>query len=460
MGFWSNVFGRLKNYIFPQAVTEREFHVKPATGQTMERNINLWYAMYINEPPWAVPPVVPMGLPSAICREIARPTLSELTISVAGSERADFINEQVQAAQENLIRQLELGLSVGGIAFKPYIYGNRILVDATSAAAFQPTKFDAAGVCVGGVFREKAQVNDKYYVRLEYHNLEGTKYTIQNKAYNSDRSGAVRDSVPLNTVPDWAEISPEITIDNLDGPLFAYFKPPQSNNVDTDDLTGMSIYGGAVVDLIRRADEQWDLIRWEYESGQRKVIMDGTEATARMFDKRLFEVGPFSRDGNLFQFLEPTIRDSAYYQGLQNILKQIEFQVGLSYGTLSDPQSVEKTATEIRNSKQRMYITIDSIQKALQHVFDTLIYGMDVYATLYNLAPAGDYDVSYDWGDSILEDADAKERERANDRQDLASGIMNDWEYRAKWYGETEEEAKANLPGAEQLTTEQQQEVE
>ena len=107
-----------------------------------------------------------------------------------------------------------------------------------------------------------------------------------------------------------------------------------------------------------------------------------------------------------------------------------------------------------------MFITIDSIQKALQHVFDTLIYGMDVYATLYNLAPAGGYDVSYDWGDSILEDADAKERERANDRQDLASGIMNDWEYRAKWYGETEEEAKANLPGAEQLTTEPQNEVE
>ena len=37
--------GRLKNFIFPQAVTQREFGVKPATGQTMERNINLWFAM-------------------------------------------------------------------------------------------------------------------------------------------------------------------------------------------------------------------------------------------------------------------------------------------------------------------------------------------------------------------------------------------------------------------------------
>ena len=460
MSFISGLFGRLKNFIFPQAVVQREFEVKPVTGLTMERNINLWYAMYINQPPWAIPPVVPLGLPAAICREIARPTLSELAVSIAESTRADYLNEQFQAAQENLLRQLELGLATGGVAFKPYIYGDKILVDGTSAAAFQPTKFDVSGVCVGGVFREKAQVNDKYYVRLEYHSLEGSTYTIQNKAYHSDSSGSVGSAAALNEVPEWADILPEVSIQNVNKPLFAYFKPPQANNVDTDDLTGMSIYGGSVVDLILRADRQWDLIRWEYESGQRKIFMDATEAVARDFDKRLFEIGPFSRGGEFFQQFEPSFRDDALYRGLQNILKQIEFQVGLAYGTLSDPMSVEKTATEIRNSKQRMFITIDSIQKALQHVFDTLIYGMDVYATLYNLAPAGGYDVSYDWGDSILEDADAKTQERANDRQDLASGILNDWEYRAKWYGETEEEAKANLPKSEQMVTEPQDEIE
>ena len=264
----------------------------------------------------------------------------------------------------------------------------------------------------------------------------------------------------MNEVPDWADIPPEVKIENLEGPLFAYFKPPQSNNVDTDDKTGVSVYGGSAVDLIQRADEQWDLIRWEYKSGQRKVIMDGTEATAKMFDDRMFEIGPFSRDGNLFHYLEPVLRDSAYYNGLQNILKQIEFQVGLSYGTLSDPQSVEKTATEVRNSKQRMFVTIDSIQKALQHTFDSLIYAMDVYATLYNLAPAGGYEVTYSWGDSVLDDADAKEKERANDRQDVSMGVMNDWEYRAKWYGEDEATAKKMLPKMEDMTTEGQEETE
>lgn len=394
MSIFTGLWGRLKNFIFPQAVTQREFGVRPATGQTMERNINLWYAMYINQPPWAVPPVVPMGLPAAICRELVRPTLSELTVSIAGSTRAEYCNEQFKAAQENLLRQLELGLAVGGIAFKPYIYGNRVLVDATSAAAFQPTKFDAAGVCVGGVFREKAQVNDKYYVRLEYHNLEGTTYTIQNKAYHSDSSGSVGAAVALSEVSDWVDIQPEVKIENLEGPLFAYFKPPQSNNVDTDDQTGMSIYGGSVVDLIRRADEQWDLIRWEFQSGQRKIFMDATETVARDFDKRLFEIAPFSRDGKFFEQFEPEFRDEPLYRGLQNILKQIEFQVGLSYGTLSDPQSVEKTATEVRNSKQRMFVTIDSIQKALQHTFDSLIYAI--------LSVIG-YILKYSFGVNVLE---------------------------------------------------------
>ena len=259
---------------------------------------------------------------------------------------------------------------------------------------------------------------------------------------------------------DWVDIQPEVKIENLEGPLFAYFKPPQSNNVDTDDQTGMSIYGGSVVDLIRRADEQWDLIRWEFQSGQRKIFMDATETVARDFDKRLFEIAPFSRDGKFFEQFEPEFRDEPLYRGLQNILKQIEFQVGLSYGTLSDPQSVEKTATEVRNSKQRMFVTIDSIQKALQHTFDSLIYAMDVYATLYNLAPAGDYEVTYSWGDSVLDDADAKEKERANDRQDVSMGVMNDWEYRAKWYGEDEATAKKMLPKMEDMNTEGENEIE
>ena len=38
-----------------------------------------------------------------------------------------------------------------------------------------------------------------------------------------------------------------------------------------------------------------------------------------------------------------------------------------------------------------------------------------------------------------------KESERERDRQDVRDGLMQPWEYRLKWYGETEADAKAIL---------------
>lgn len=456
MSILTNIFGRFRNMLFPQAVAEREFGVSPAVSPKMEQNISLWYAMFTGNPPWQTCDVTAVGLPAAICREIARPTLAELTANITGSARAEYLKGCFERAEENFHSALELGLALGGVAFKPYIYGEQLLVDVTGAAAFQPTKFDPSGRCIGGVFRDKpAKVGGKYYIRLESHELDGTTYTIRNKAYYSDASGTVGAEAPLNAVPEWADIQPEIAIQDMSGPLFAYFRPPASNTADANSPCGMSVYGdAATVQLIKQADEQWERLRWEYRSSERKVLMDGTSSTADMFNKRMFELGPFSTSGEFFQYIEPQIRDEAIYRGFQNTLRRIEFNVGLAYGDISDPQTVEKTATEIRNSKQRKYVLIDSIQTALEHTFDSLLYALDTYATLYNLAPAGTYSAAYDWGDSILDDAEKKEQERANDRQDVAMGAMGMLEYRMKHYKEDEATARKMLPKLQDMVDE------
>nr|DAG17568.1 MAG TPA: portal protein [Caudoviricetes sp.] len=462
MGLVNGIVNTVKRFFFPQAVAEREFGVSPAVSLTMEQHIGLWYAMMVNTPPWQNCDVKAVGLPAAICREVARPTLVEFTANITGSKRADYLNENFQTAKENFNRALELGLALGGVALKPYIYGDKMLVDVTGAAGFQPTKFDPSGRCIGGVFKDKPiKVNGTYYVRIESHELNGTTYTIKNKAYYSDSSGSVGADAQLTTIPEWADIEPEVTIENVEGPLFAYFKPPIANTADSNSMCGMSIYGdAATVELIKQADEQWERLRWEYKSSERKVLMDGTSSTADMFNKRLFEVGPFSPNGDFFQHIEPQIRDDAIYRGFQNTLRRVEFNIGLSYGDISDPQTIEKTATEIRSGKQRKYVLISSIQTALEHTFDALIYAMDVYASLYSLAPAGDYEVAYDWGDSILDDQETKDKEFAKDLQLLSAGILNHYEVRMKYKHEDEETAKAALPKMQDMTTEQQQEVE
>lgn len=462
MSFWGNFMNTVRRALFPQAAAEREFGVSPAVSMTMEKYIALWYAMMVNTPPWQDCNVKAVGLPAAICREVTRPTLVEFTANITGSQRADYLNDGFQLAKENFSKALELGLALGGVALKPYIYGDKLLVDMTGAAGFQPTKFDPTGRCIGGVFRDKpVKVNGKYYVRLESHDLTDTTYTIKNKAYYSDSTGSVGAAAPLDVVPEWADIQEEVTIQNMDGPLFAYFKPPIANTADTNSLCGMSIYGdAATVELIKQADEQWERLRWEFKSGERKVLMDGTSSTADMFDKRLFEIGAFTADGDFYKFLNPELRNDAVYKGFQDVLRRIEFNVGLSYGDISDPQTVEKTATEIRSSKQRKYVLISSIQTALEHTFDALIYAMNTYATLYGLAADGEYEVTYDWGDSILDDQETKDKEFARDLQLLSAGIVNDWELRAKYMNEDEETAKAALPKMQDVVTETQQEVE
>lgn len=462
MSFLGNFINTVRRALFPQAVAEREFGVSPAVSMTMEQQIALWYAMLVNTPPWQDCNVKAVGLPAAICREVTRPTLVEFTANITGSQRADYLSDGFRLAKENFGKALELGLALGGVALKPYIYGDKLLVDMTGAAGFQPTKFDPTGRCIGGVFRDKpVKVNGKYYVRLESHDLTDTVYTIKNKAYYSDSTGSVGAPAPLEVVPEWADIQEEVTIQNMDGPLFAYFKPPIANTADTNSLCGMSIYGdAATVELIKQADEQWERLRWEYKSGERKVLMDGNTSTANMFDKRLFEIGAFTADGDFYQFLNPELRNDAVYKGFQDVLRRIEFNVGLSYGDISDPQTVEKTATEIRSGKQRKYVLISSIQTSLEHTFDALIYAMDVYATLYGLAADGEYEVTYDWGDSILDDQETKGNEFARDLQLLNAGIMNDWEFRAKYFNEDEATAKAALPKMQDVVTEPQNVIE
>ena len=68
-----------------------------------------------------------------------------------------------------------------------------------------------------------------------------------------------------------------------------------------------------------------------------------------------------------------------------------------------------------------------------------------------------DVEISIDFDDSIIED---KQSDFARDMQLLNAGIMNDWEFRAKWMNEDESTAKAALPGMEDMTDEEQEEVE
>ena len=90
-------------------------------------------------------------------------------------------------------------------------------------------------------------------------------------------------------------------------------------------------------------------------------------------------------------------------------------------------------------NKQRSFAAVHDIQRALETALNGLFYAMDKLAQLYGLGPAGDWQATYLWHDSILVDED-KAREQM--RQDCRDGAAQWWEYRMRFYGESEAEAK------------------
>ena len=142
----------------------------------------------------------------------------------------------------------------------------------------------------------------------------------------------------------------------------------------------------------------------------------------------------------MFRDWSPAMRDESILRGLNAILRKIEYSCGIAYGSLSDVQESNRTAEEVRASAQRSYATVCDVQNALRTALSGLVDAMDVLASLYNLAPEGDFEISFEFDDSIAADRKTEFEEK---RQLVADGIMAPWEFRMWYFGETEEMAKS-----------------
>lgn len=443
-----------------QSTVKQALKVDIAVSSEMANALQLWSLMYANQAPWLNKDIHSLNLPAAIAGEIARAATIEMQVAVTGSPRADYLAEQLVLVVNRLREQVEKGAAKGGLMIKPYISGRDILVDFVQADMFYPVAFDATGNIVACIFTDQRTVGDKYYTRLELHQVTEAGCLIRNLAFRSTTRDTLGQPVELGAVDAWADLLPEATITGVDRPLYAYFKYPLANNVDPSSPLGVSCYSRAV-DLIKDADVQWSNLLWEFESGQRAIFVDvlafgkDKDGKPRLPNRRLYrtlETG--SADGEMYHEWTPEFREASILSGLDAMLKKIEFNCGLAYGTLSDPAAVEKTATEIAVSKQRTYATIVDTQKALQRALEDLLYAMDTWATLGNLAPRGTYSVAFQFDDSVIVDKDAQFQQ---DARLVGMGIMSKIEFRMRNMGEDEKTAKAKLA---EVQAEQPQEAD
>lgn len=413
-----------------------------ALSDRMIDEINDWKKMLNGEAEWITDYVESLKIESGICREFADVVLSEMETSISVNRLDRIYQRAVTALNENL----QEGLALGAFVLKPI---GPEKAEFVTADKFIPISFDDDGVPTDIAFLTvKRAGENNNFTRFERHYFNNGNLTIENKCYHSQDTSDIGQTCSLEEVPEWAHIAPgPLTYPGMTQMDFGYYRNPVRNRID-GSACGVSIFYDAR-GRIRKADIQGARLDWEYESGERAIHVDnraikqdartGRWGVSRL-NKRLYR-GLNLEDGKdkeLFREYSPEMRDEAYKRGLEETKREIEFIVGLSYGDLSDVQEVEKTAEEIKSSKIRKYNRVNAIQNNLRECLEHFAAGLAFYNGLYTSG----YEFKCKFNDSILTD---EETERQQDRQDVSMGAMSLTEYRAKWYGETEEEAARKI---------------
>lgn len=431
----------------------------------MSKNIEKWSRMYRDEPTNNENGrhIRSMRLAAAIPSEIARMTVLEFDSEITGSARADYLNRHYQDFLRNIRTFVEFACAKGGIIFKPYVSEKEVYFNAVQADAFFPIAFDGSGRITGAVFTERLVIDNAFYTRVEIHNLNKDSYRIVNQAYRSSDKNSVGTQIPLADVSQWADIASEATF-AANFPLFAYFKPAGANHIDPESPLGVSVFSKAV-SLIEDADDLYTQLLWEFESGRRKIFASsdllktdgkGGYLLPSGCDSDVFvSLDGGTRDKELLASVSPEFRDASIKSGLNEILRKIELVCGLAYGVISDVQETDKTATEVKISRQRTYSTICDTQKSLQIALEDYIRAVDFYADFYKLAPKGNYNISFDFDDSVIVDAESEQKIWL---QEVAAGLMSQVEYRMKRYGEIEDQAREWLAKVDPFANEKTEE--
>lgn len=436
---------------------KEEFNIEPVISQSMEQMIEKCFAIYQGKPYWLddADHIKTINFAKAVCSETARLTMLATKITIDGSARAEWLQEQIDSIYHKLRDWVEYGCAYGTVILKPNGKG----IDLVTPNNFMITDSEN-GEISGVVFVNREVVGKKYYTRLEYHRFIDGMYAISNRCYIGDSENDTSKRIDIAKTP-WSELLEESFIQNVDSPLYGVLKMPHANNVDVDSPMGLPIFSDAIEEL-KDLDIAYSRNSKEILDSKRTVLIDSdrllpsggkVKQTGAYFDRTREEMGLPDYVKNVYgngqedfyQEINPTLNTDTRLSGLNALLSQIGYKIGYSNGYFVFNESTGiQTATGVEAEQQRTVQFIKDVRDKVQGCLDRVIYALSVFADLYNLAPVGTYETVYDFGDITYN--------RDEDRQRwwgyVVSGKVPAWMFFVKFEGMSEEEAKAMIAEA------------
>lgn len=419
-----------------------------------------------------------MGMAKKVSEDWSNLLMNEkVKITLEGKAEQEFFDS---VCKENsfLVKASEMQeakSAMGTVAYVPRIVGamvnpetgfvsgnaESIKLDYCTAENIFPLYWEN-GMVKECAFSTSFTAQNEKYLYLQIHRLDEKKeYIIENVLY-MDQNGNLSD-VDASTVPGFKNIPPVVRTGSRKR-QFVIDRLNIANNVDIFLPMGISAYANAI-DQLKGVDIAYDSYVNEFVLGKKRIMVK-PEATKDIDGNPVFDPNDTvyyvlpedSQNGNVIDQVDMTLRTAEHNAGLQDMLNALSSKCGFGENHYKFDNGNISTATQVISENSSMFRTIKKHEIILEDVLIELCrIILRLGNTYMGAALNEDVEISIDFDDSIIED---KATDFSRDMQMVSAGIMNDWEFRAKWMNEDPATAKKSLPKMEDMVTEPQNEVE
>ena len=336
---------------------------------------------------------------SIFANKLSNYTINDSTMNIEGDNaRVELLDKTGQSMWKKAKKITSMAFGYGGVIIVPYVKGGKIYYNLVPQDRLTIDKIDGELITGATVLAERKVINSstgqKIYLRWTNYTIKNNNLTILQQ-YSDDKGNQI-------PVPDfWKDIQEVKSITNVDRVPFGFIKSP-INNRKPNDKYGVPITYGCETTILEIKQTMKQMIR-EYEL---KECFVGADVTMFNGKNALPQNGLFKRidssNDDFFEVFDPQFRD--YTIRLQELYKRLEHEVGTSYGILSEVTSQNATATEIKKSMYDTFTICDDMRNNVEKGMEDFFYACNVLANAYNLSAQGEYELSFDWSYSLLED--------------------------------------------------------
>lgn len=412
-----------------------------------------------------------LGMAKTVCEDIASLLMNEkCSITVADDVTNAFVHKVLEDNSfDTLANQYqERKAALGTVAYVPYLSNltideeghpltGEIKINFVTAENIFPISWEN-GKITECAFAFRKTIARKQYVHLQLHRLnEDGTYYIQNIILNDKNRELTEEE--LEAFPTFRGLVPYIETGSKK-PQYVIDKLAITNNADEDftNPMGISIFANAL-DVLKKIDFEYDSFGQEFQLGRKRIFVAPELLTSKngepVFDisDGVFYQLPEDFSGNddsksLLQESNMALRVTEHEQAINDDLNYLSMKCGFGQNHYRFKDGSIQTATQVISENSDMYRTIRKHEIVLESVLKDLCRKIIELGQALNIEGLKlDADIRVDFDDSIIEDRQA---ERSRDREDVGMGAMSLAEYRSKYYGETLEEAKKNLPASDE----------